>query len=210
MKSFIQKLPASVEFFLVLLICYTLIFYADFEAIISQLNGNAQLYVFSDARLLHMTVFQVLSLAIVLWNGHIRGWTIATFGFQINWKWTGIGLLLFVYMIMLNYFFRLFLYYIHLHPDKPLVTSSGLTLPVVILVSVTNPIWEEVLQSGYFIYSLQRFGMWPAILFSAIFRGLLHGYQGFFPAMAILLLGIVFAFFYWRWRQLWPLIVAHG
>ncbi len=52
--------------------------------------------------------------------------------------------------------------------------------------------------------------MWRAVLASALFRATLHTYQGLDGALSILAVGVIFGFTYWRWRQLWPLIVAHA
>jgi membrane protease YdiL (CAAX protease family) len=64
--------------------------------------------------------------------------------------------------------------------------------------------------SGYFIWSLQRFGMWPTVLASALFRAFLHAHLGLFGATGILIMGVLFGMTYWKWRQLWPLIVGHS
>jgi len=96
-----------------------------------------------------------------------------------------------------------------IHPEESGFTVIGLTVPVIFVVSVINPFFEEALESGYIIHSLQRYGLWPAVLASGAFRGLLHLYQGFNGALSIFVLGVVFGLVYWRWRQLWPLIVAH-
>jgi hypothetical protein len=73
-----------------------------------------------------------------------------------------------------------------------------------------NPILEEVLEAGYFIHSLKGFGMWPAVLTSALIRALFHWWQGINGLLPIFSMGLIFGLAYWRWRQLWPLVVAHA
>jgi membrane protease YdiL (CAAX protease family) len=36
-----------------------------------------------------------------------------------------------------------------------------------------------------------------------------HLYQGPLASISILPLGFVFAAMFWRWRNIWPLVVAH-
>ena len=99
-----------------------------------------------------------------------------------------------------------------IHPAAhPVVPMGGrLTLPFIVVNSATNPVFEEMLEAGYLISALHKFGMWPAILAGAFFRGFLHVYLGAPGALAVFATGVIFGLVYWRWRQLWPLIVAHA
>jgi hypothetical protein len=88
-------------------------------------------------------------------------------------------------------------------------SASNLSLPVLILLGLINPIWEEALETGYFVQSFQRYGMWSAVLASAFFRAFLHAYHGITALIIIFPFGLIFGFVYWKWRRLWPLYVAH-
>jgi hypothetical protein len=48
------------------------------------------------------------------------------------------------------------------------------------------------------------------VLASAMFVGFLHAYQGLSGAIGVATIRVIFGLVYWRWRQLWPLIVAHS
>ena len=97
-----------------------------------------------------------------------------------------------------------------LNTEQTPFTFSRLALFPIILISLINPVFEEVLGTGYFIHSLQSLGMWPAVMASAIFRGAYHLQFGINAAVGVLTLGVIFGFVYWRWRQLWPLVIAHA
>jgi uncharacterized protein len=88
--------------------------------------------------------------------------------------------------------------------------ASHLSLPLLVLVVVINPVFEETMEVGFFVQALQRYGMWIAVLASALLRASLHIYLGFPAVVQNLLGGLVFGFIYWKWRRLWPLFVAHG
>ncbi len=165
--------------------------------------------VFTNRLFLSSIILQPIVLAIVLWIGRLRGWSITTFGSRITWKNTIGGILLFVVVAGAMILVDLLLEYL-IGPEKSHVTVNGITLPFIILLSVINPVFEEILEAGYLIHALQRFGMWPAVLASGLLRGILHMYQGFTGAIALFTFGAIFALVYWRWRQLWPLIVAHS
>jgi membrane protease YdiL (CAAX protease family) len=93
-----------------------------------------------------------------------------------------------------------------MHPHVVRHLSPGF---LALLVAV-NPVFEETLEAGYFIQSLQRHGMWVAVGASAAFRAFLHAYQGLNALLLILPVGLIFGFAYWKWRRLWPLVFAHA
>jgi membrane protease YdiL (CAAX protease family) len=84
------------------------------------------------------------------------------------------------------------------------------TMPIVILFCIINPFFEEAMELGYFVHRLKGYGMWSAILASACFRGGIHAFFGL-TGMALLFgVGLVFGLVYWRWRTLWPVLLAHS
>ena len=84
-------------------------------------------------------------------------------------------------------------------------------IPVLILSALQNALLEEVVAVGYLVERLRelRWGVPAIIVASALLRGAYHLYQG--PGMAIgnVLMGLVFAGVYLRWRRVMPLVVAH-
>ena len=212
MKSFIRNLSAPAEFCIVVLVCFWWGIIGSAKQFVGHLMHVAQPEQVSNGVVLVVVTMQLLVMAFAFWIGHIRGWSLASFGSRVSWKGTGAGVLLFVVttlavlscIILTN----IIAPGLRSHADTG-VRVSGLTLPFLLLFSVVNPIYEEVLGTGYFIHSLQRYGMVPAVLASALFRTFLHSYKGLDAVIMVLPIGLVFGFFYWRWRQLWPLVVAH-
>ena len=202
-KPFIRNLPASAEFCLVLFIGFGLSIIYQFWAIAFRHPISI-----SDRHVLPGLGLDLVYLCIILWIGRIRGWSISTFGRRISWKGTAGGILLFIAATVVKLLVVILLSAVH--PQRPGYVIAALSVPVIFLLAVINPFFEEVLEAGYFIHSLQRFGMWPAVLASSVFRGLLHLYQGVDGAASIFAGGALFGLVYWRWRQLWPLVVAHS
>ena len=210
MQSFIRNLSAPAEFCLVILICFGLSISYSLQVIASHLMHMAppQPHI-SNVLAIQSLIQKLLALAVVLGIGHIRGWSFATLGFQISWKWTGLGILLCVLVTVAASLIHKLAHAIHPEPATFGVSVGALTLPVIFIFSVANPIFEETIEAGYFIRSLQRFGMWPAALASAFFKSFLHAYQGVSGALGIFTIGVILGLAYWKWRQLWPLIVCH-
>jgi membrane protease YdiL (CAAX protease family) len=165
----------------------------------------------SDGIVLWLVGYELLAFLVVLWIARVRGWSFQTFGLRVSWKWTGAGILLLI-VVLVALGFQTVIFNLLNPPDgkvEPL-TNGGLTLPFVILLSIINPIFEELMEVGYVVHALKLYGVWPAVLVSAFFRPFLHGYAGFNLAAGVLLLGLIFGSAYAWWRQLWPLVLAHA
>jgi membrane protease YdiL (CAAX protease family) len=202
-KQFIRSLSAPAEFCLVLLIGFGASIAFEGWSI-----AHRHVTVINDGLILNTLVLELLELAAILWIGRIRGWSISTFGWRISWKGTAAGILLFTTATTVKILVSISLSAIH--SERPGFMVAELTVRVIILLTVINPFFEELLEAGYFIHSLRRYGMWPVVLVSSLFRGILHLYQGFDGAAAIFAGGVFIGLAYWRWRQLWPLVVAHS
>jgi uncharacterized protein len=103
--------------------------------------------------------------------------------------------------------------------------------PVLILAAVENAVLEEVIVVGYLITRMEQFELRrPAFLgavpllgrmssqawrltaiigASALLRGTYHLYQGFGAFVGNVVMGVVFALVFLRWRRVGPLIAAH-
>lgn len=84
-------------------------------------------------------------------------------------------------------------------------------VPVLILAAAQNAVLEEVVGVGYLLTRLQELG-WrsaAAVGAHALLRGCYHLYQGFGGFIGNVLMGVVFAGFYLRFRRVLPLVVAH-
>ncbi|GAB2520528.1 CPBP family intramembrane metalloprotease [Microbacterium petrolearium] len=96
------------------------------------------------------------------------------------------------------------------------VQAAGLdaawwTIPLLLLSALRAGLLEEVILNGYLGERLRELGWrpWTTILAIALLRGAYHAYQG--PAMMLgnVVMGVVFAWVYLRWRRVMPLVIAH-
>lgn len=214
MKSLIRRLPAPAEFCLVIGICFGLNIFANSVWVFRHLSsvtptpGGGTIQI-TNGNMVDAVVLDALKLGAALWIGSIRGWSLATFGFRPTWKWTGAGILVFVAFLCIQRFLSLLMRGVF-HTPVNFHTASQLTIPFIILISIVNPVLEETIEVGYFFQAFQGYGMWLTVFASAAFRGFLHLPMGISGLVFMFAEGLLHGFFYWRWRQLWPLIVAHG
>ena len=129
----------------------------------------------------------------------------------MGWFQTLIGIVIFAGDYLLHYVALILLKTVY---ASNAVISTGFVISrinilVAIVVSFVNPIFEELFVVGYIIQSLRKnHDAFYIITLSATIRLLYHLYQG--PlSIGIFFIGLLHAYFYWRWKSLWPLIFAH-
>lgn len=203
MRAFVRRLSTPAEFCLILALGFGLSVGRQIWMLL-----HSESFHFTNQTLITNSLCQLLLLATVLWVGKIRGWSPATFGARISWKGTGQGVLLFLATFVAELLIMIPVQ--KLHPDQSTYVQSPLVLPVIFLASTVNPVWEELIESGYIIHSLQKLGLWPAVAASAAIRAIAHMYQGLNGILSLFVYGLVVGLAYWRWRQLWPIVLAHS
>ena len=214
MKSIIRNISEPTEFCLVIFICFGLTIFANSVWIIRHLSHvpptptNSVVRLNNDGIVVSV-ILELLTLGIALLIGRVRGWSLATFGLRPSWKWTAAGALLFFAFLLIQRVLGLLTRMVF-HGTVDFHRVSHLTAPFIILISITNPIFEETIESGYFFKTLQRHGMWLTVLAAALFRGFLHTTMGVSGFVTMFAMGLLYGFVYWRWRQIWPLVVAHS
>ena len=215
MKSIIRNLSGPTEFCLILFVCFGLTIVGNTVWLIEHLwLAVAQTPALEPRHIqnedfIFIAVFEVVALSIALGIGHIRGWTVASFGLRPSWKWSVVGVLVFLAFLLIQRVLGLLAREVF-HGTVNFHRVCDATIPFVILISIVNPVFEELFECGYFFQALQRHGMWITVLASAAFRGFLHTTMGINGFVFMFAEGLLHGFFYWKWRQLWPLILAHS
>jgi membrane protease YdiL (CAAX protease family) len=91
------------------------------------------------------------------------------------------------------------------------IAAHNLSLPVVLAVSILNPVYEETFLCGYIITIAKGAGSITAgVNVSVAIRLLYHLYQGGIGVIGIIPFGLIFAWWYARTGRLWPVWVAHA
>jgi membrane protease YdiL (CAAX protease family) len=155
---------------------------------------------------------ELICLALAAFVLGCRGWRLTDFDARPTWKRTVAGFVLFL-LNLVSYYAAWYLA-LWLTGGRDLFASAQfeihLSLALAIALSVVNAVFEELVVIGYLFKALpERYGV-LAIFLSAALRTLYHAYQGPIALVAILPMGLLFGFTYYRLRSLWPLILAHG
>jgi len=187
-------------------------------SIASLLAGpGADDHMFDNGHLAYLLVYEAIAgtiVALILWR---NGWRMRDFKLQPSLAGTaqGVGLACAGWVV----------YYLaaiiaraafggvlgdRVSEDEHLVLGGAAPL-LILLVSLLNPLFEEMLACSYVIEALRsRLGVIAAVNVSTALRVSYHVYQGPFAFLWVAMLGLLFAYAYVRWRRLWPVVVAHS
>jgi uncharacterized protein len=214
MKEFLRALSARAEFMVIVLGAFGLSLLSNIVLLFNPaaLGETAPI---DNAQLNTLIVYELIVLAMLGAFLKARGWTPERFGVGVTLRDTviGVGLMAVVYAT------TTFVQGVagHFAPEmleaalKFERVAGPLHLGTVTLVSIINPIFEEVFVCAYVVAALkERRGAAFAINVSVALRVLNHLYQGAVGVLTIAPLGLLFAYWYARSGRIWPLIVAHG
>jgi uncharacterized protein len=206
--KFIKSLPWLAEFLIVVVGAFGLFIYTSLVAAFHQ-SGIVRL---SDAEARSLLTHELIVFSVLCTFLYVRGWTAKRIGFEPGLYASLEGLVLGLCATFACDL--LFIVVVSIAPRVQEVMphfSSSAMLPSIIAVSMFNPLFEETFVSGYVISALKdRHGIWTAVNVSTGIRLLYHLYQGVAGVLANVPVGLIFAFWYARRGNLWPLVVAHA
>lgn len=212
-KDFLQSLSTRTEFTLVLGIAFG---WACLMSMLVVLNGfPADASVFDDLALYSTILMEIVVLLLLGLLLQQRGWRLDDFHLRPSLRGSLQGVML-AALCLLIYFLLANLVNAVLPnafdaSNQSVVISPSLSLAPIILVSLINPLFEELFVTAYVVNMLQqRRGFWFAVNTSTAIRLAYHLYQGMPGVLLIIPMGLLFAAFYARQRSLWPLLVAHA
>jgi membrane protease YdiL (CAAX protease family) len=142
----------------------------------------------------------------------IRGWPLRSrLGLEFSWKAAAAGVPLFIIYLLLYWIMATLILLVFPQARQAWTFSFTNRAPfaLMLLFLAINSIFEEVTVTAYVIEALKGDGAGLAITASTLLRFSYHLYQGPLASLSIVPLGLLFATMFWRWRNLWPLIVAH-
>jgi membrane protease YdiL (CAAX protease family) len=213
LHELIRKLPARVEFLVVITWAFGLAIFASILSIGMSPQDARGLY--DNSGLVGDLVFELVQSLFLIWFLRIRGWTLEKLGLNVTLRGTllGVGLLAFTYGLWIGVqYLAGWIMPVEMQAAQARypTASPDLSMSLMFLASVVNGIFEEVFVAGYVIAAVGPVrGMWTAINVSTGIRLLYHLYQGPLGVMSIVPMGLVFGYAYARTRLLWALIFAH-
>jgi uncharacterized protein len=188
--------------------------YPVLGSIVSAITHRQGTPLFSGADFKRLLVDELIILLVLTTFLRVRGWSLERIGLGPNLRetLTGLGLALIIELVS-----RVVWLVAAATSGQALEAESNIEFvdgsiesTVLIVVSIVNPIFEELFLCGYLVTALKdRAGPWTAINISISIRLLYHLYQGIIGVIFIVPFGLILTYWYARQGRLWPLIVAH-
>lgn len=164
-----------------------------------------------------LIIEEIIFISIICLFLKSRNWSIKDLNLKVNIEAILTSFAIVAALIVISGIFRLYFFKIF----EDIKTVRGITLNHVtlqneatwiniILIVLINSVYEEVLLLGYIFKRLKNYHPIIIIAISTILRLSFHTYQGIFIMFFILPMGIIFGYAYYKKKNLWPLILAHG
>lgn len=212
MREYLKRLPAGVEFAIVILVAFGYLIYGSIQVALHPSAAASGHH--NDASLIVLVVYETVLIAVLSAFLHARGWTLEKIGLTPTLIDTGLGVLLFVVNDII--WIGVWTLTGMVSPETTAaigataVVTPHVSVTAAALVSLINPIFEEVFVCGYVVAALKREeSPWLAVNVSVAIRLAYHLYQGPLGVLSIIPMGLVSAYWFARTGRLWPVIVAH-
>ncbi|WP_289053427.1 CPBP family intramembrane glutamic endopeptidase [Carboxylicivirga marina] len=160
-----------------------------------------------------LTLYQIITLAIIGVYLKYRGWKLSDFNLGFKFRMILIAILLFYFTnLLINIssgitgFVNPELFNPGNNPEYTL-NANWISLSMILVI---NSIYEESLLIGYLFKRLEKLNPIVVICFSMLIRLSFHTYQGWLMLFTIIPMALVYGIYYWKFKRLWPLIIAHG
>jgi len=207
----IRALSARTEFLLVVLVAFG---YFIFASVLTLFYPSPQPPISEGG--LQFLLFYEICIITLLWSFlRYRGWSLRGLGLVPSGRDTlyGFGLTAAVYAFNIGIwlFASVVANTAAQEAARVELVAPHLNLLTVVLVSLLNPLFEELFVCGYVISAVAaRRDVPTAINVSVAIRLAYHLYQGPIAVLTIIPVGLLFAIWYTRTRRLWPVVVSHG
>jgi membrane protease YdiL (CAAX protease family) len=211
---------SSVEFVLVISIAFGWAIVTSLASLLyapSMADTPSTGSAFGKGHLYGVVILELILLPVVASVLYVRGWRAKDFPIGIGKATTllGVGLAVGAWLLDLVMAAGLQLLYPAMRAAFDGAEAYRPTNPpdfiAVYVLSVINPVFEELIVVGYVLPALaRRFELTAAVNTSVVIRCLYHLYQGIEALPFHLAYGLIQAYAYVRVGRLWPLIVGHA
>jgi uncharacterized protein len=216
-KKKVRSRYSSIEFLLVIGLAFGWAIFtsvASFLSAPSAVDAPSEGGTFGQGHLYGIVILELILLPMVASVLYARGWRLRDFPIGIGKAMTGLGVFLFCSAWLLNIIIGIALQLIFSAGAEGAQAYRPANPPdfvAVYIVSIVNPVFEELIVVGYVLAALaRRFGLTAAVNASVVIRCLYHLYQGVAALPFHLAYGLLQAYCYARVGRLWPLIVSHA
>ncbi len=203
------------ELILILVIGFGLFIYSSTRSffVVNSDYSHSWIYKITSQGHYSIVIYETIALLIIIYILKIRDWKLSDFNltFTIRLIWVAL-LIMFIRNIFGNIGFKILESFSVIDDSATRHVQYGLEANwfSIFLTIIINSIYEEFILIGYFFKRLEKYHPVIVIGLSMLIRQSYHTYQGWTSLIAILPTGLIFGFYYYKYKKLWPVIMAHG
>jgi uncharacterized protein len=215
MNELIRKLTPRIELLVIMIFGFGLFIYSSTRGffIVNSNYDKTWTYRLTSQGHFSIVIYETIALFAILYILKIRNWKVSDFNLEFTFKmiWVAI-LLILIRNIITNMGYKLF-ELINVVDRSTIqhvqygLESNWISISLVIVI---NSVYEEFLLIGYFFKRLEKYHPAVVIGLSMLIRLSYHTYQGWMSLFSIIPVGLVFGYYYFKYKKLWPVIIAHG
>lgn len=164
----------------------------------------------SSAHFYWLVILEIIILLFISVFLEFRKWKLKDFNLHFTWTLPLIAVVLVASRLSIGGILRLVFEWSGCDLGQPIDLRLEASLMSCFLVIIVNSIYEEVLLLGYLFKRLEKFHPLIVILISMMIRESYHLYQGWYRLPMGISLGLVYGWYYYKYKKLWPPIMAHG
>lgn len=203
----LRRLSPRGEWILINLICFGPIAALSIHTMLQRKT----MLVLDDRAVLTLVAIEFVCGTIAALILRARGWTLADLGLRVSMPLTIAGMILFIVAnVTIAGAFQLLRGATGFDPTHAVELVPRVSWFALIVMLAVDPIFEETFEVAYNIRATANDGAAFGITVSTALRVVCQLWQGPIVPLTILPLGLIFAFVYWRWRRVWPLVIAHA
>ncbi len=200
-----------IEFIIVIGLGFGLFIYSsNYNAFFNSKNEIAQSYNSFD--FIFICLYEILALGIIIKYLKHRKWADKDFNLTFSYRMILIAFSLIMFREILGYTLTFIFEQMEILNSIKKETNINIYSGFfsILLITIINSIYEEVLLVGYIFKRLEKLHPVIILIISFIIRESFHTYQGLESLPMVLSISIVFGLYYLKFKKLWPIIMAHG
>ena len=215
MNKLIKKLSPTNELITILIIGFGLSIYSSTRLffVVNSVYNNSWMYKITNQWHYSIVIYEIVALLIIIYILKVRDWRVSDFNLTFTFRLIWIALLIiFIRNIIGNIGFKILSAFNIVNESTTKHVLFGLEADwiSVSMIIIVNSIFEEFILIGYFFKRLEKYHPVIVIGLSMLIRQSYHTYQGMMSLITILPTGLVFGYYYYKYKKLWSVIIAHG
>jgi len=201
----LRRLSPRSEWILINLICFGPLIALSVRGLLARTS----IVTFDDRGIYTIIAIDVLCGSMAALILRARGWKLSDLGMRVSMPLTIAGVILFIVAnVLIAGLYQAFVAITGIDPAAGTKVVTHVSKLALWLLIAIDPLFEETFEVAYNIKATEKNGAMFGITFSTVVRFICHLWQGPVVALTILPLGLILAFVYWKWKRVWPLIVA--